>query len=58
MISLIEDGTYGGQSFEITLANGGLEIEFNSDYDLPDDVKAAADAAIDGIIDGSIVVFP
>jgi basic membrane protein A len=58
MIALIEDGTYGGQSFEITLENGGLEIEFNSDYALPDDVQAAADAAIDGIIDGSIIIFP
>jgi basic membrane protein A len=58
MISLIEDGTYGGQSFEITLENGGLEIEFNSDYDLPDEVMAKAEATIDGIIDGTITVFP
>ncbi|MFN2145407.1 MAG: BMP family protein, partial [Anaerolineales bacterium] len=54
MISLIEDGTYGGQAFVITLANGGLEVEFNADYALPDDVKAAAQAAIDGIVGGSI----
>ena len=58
MIQLIEDGTYGGQSFEITLANGGLVIDFNSEYALPDDVKTAAQAAIDGIVDGSITVFP
>jgi hypothetical protein len=58
MIQLIEGGTYGGQSFEITLANGGLEIDFNPDYALPDDVKAAGQAAIDGIVDGSISVFP
>jgi len=58
MIQLIEGGTYGGQSFEITLANGGLVIDFNPDYALPDDVKAAGQAAIDGIVDGSISVFP
>lgn len=58
MISLIENQTYGGQFFEITLENGGLEIEFNEDYDLPSDVKDAAQAAIDGIIDGSITVTP
>ncbi len=58
MLTLIEAGTYGGQSFEITLANGGLVIDFNADYALPDDVKAAAQAAIDGIIDGSINALP
>ena len=46
------------QYFEITLANGGLEIELNADYALPDDVKTAADAAIDGIVDGSVTIFP
>ena len=58
MIELIEDGTYGGQYYEITLVNGGLVIEFNADYALPDDIRAAADAAITGIVDGSITVFP
>jgi basic membrane protein A len=58
MISQIESGTYGGESFEITLANGGLVIDFNPDYNLPADAKHAADAAIEGISDGSIVVFP
>lgn len=58
MIDLIEDGTYGGQSFGLTLENGGLVIEYNPDFTLTDDVKAAADAAIDGIIDGSITVLP
>ena len=58
MIEMIEDGTYGGQSFAVTLENGGLVIEFNPDYALPDDVKDAADAAIDGIVDGSIDALP
>jgi basic membrane protein A len=54
MLSLIGDGTLGGQSFELTLENGGLEIEMNSQYALPDDVKSAAEETIQGIIDGSI----
>ncbi|MCD4751487.1 MAG: BMP family protein [Anaerolineaceae bacterium] len=58
MLELIEDGTYGGQSFELTLANGGLEMEINAEYDMPGDVKTAAEAAIDGIVDGSITIFP
>jgi basic membrane protein A len=58
MISLIEDETYGGQSFLITLENDGLEIEFNDAFDLPADVKDAAEAAIDGIVSGSISVEP
>jgi basic membrane protein A len=58
MLELIEGGTYGGQSFAITLANGGLVIEYNPDYALPDDVKAAAEAAIAGIKDGSVTIFP
>ena len=58
MLDLIDAGTYGGQAFTITLANGGLDIDYNSDYALPDDVKEAAEAAIEGIKDGSITIFP
>ncbi len=54
MLQLRDNGTKGGQTFEINLANGGLVIEFNDGFELSDDVKAAADAAIAGIIDGSI----
>lgn len=54
MLALREDGTLGGQAFEVNLENGGLEIEYNDGFELPDDVRAAADAAIAGIIDGSI----
>lgn len=58
IISLVNKGTLGGQSFEITLANKGLAIEFNPAYSLPDDVKKAAEAAIDGIAKGSIKALP
>ena len=47
-------GNLGGNSFEITLANGGLNIEFNPDFTVPGDATAAADDARAGIIDGSI----
>ena len=56
MIDLIQSGTYGGKSYAITLANGGLEMEYNADYPLPADVKALADATVAGIVDGSIMV--
>jgi basic membrane lipoprotein Med (substrate-binding protein (PBP1-ABC) superfamily) len=56
MISLIKAGTYGGEAYTITLANGGLVMDYNSAYALPDDVKALADETVQGIIDGSIVI--
>ncbi len=56
MIDLIKSGTYGGQSYALTLENGGLEMEYNPDFDLPEDVKALAEETIQGIIDGTIVI--
>ena len=56
MVTLIAEGTYGGQAYAITLENKGLVMEYNSGFDLPDDVKAAADEAVQGIIDGSITI--
>ncbi|MCF6277250.1 MAG: BMP family protein [Anaerolineales bacterium] len=56
MLALIGEGTYGGEAYTITLANGGLIMDYNSSYAIPDDVKALADATVAGIIDGSIVI--
>ena len=56
IIALISEGTYGGTAYTITLENGGLVMDFNGEFDLPEDVQAAADAAVEGIIDGSIVI--
>jgi basic membrane lipoprotein Med (substrate-binding protein (PBP1-ABC) superfamily) len=56
MISLIQNGTLGGQSFAVNLKNGGEVMEFNPQYQLPADVKAAADKTIAGIKDGSITI--
>lgn len=56
IIALIQDGTLGGKSFPINLANGGEVIEYNADYALPADAKALADKTVQGIIDGTIKI--
>ena len=54
IIANVKDGTLGGEAFVITLANEGLVIEYNEAYAVPAEAKAAADAAIAGLVDGSI----
>lgn len=56
MFANIDNGVLGGETYLITLENGGLEIAYNSAYELPADAIAAADAAMAGVIDGSITV--
>jgi basic membrane lipoprotein Med (substrate-binding protein (PBP1-ABC) superfamily) len=56
IIDLVKSGTLGGKAFSIDLANKGEVVELNPDYKLPDDVKAAAQSAIDGISKGTIKV--
>lgn len=56
IISLIQDGTLGGQSFEANLANGGEVIEFNPDYAISAEAQALAETTIQGIIDGTITI--
>lgn len=46
MIDKVQDGTLGGELYKITFANEGLVIEYNEDFDLPDDVKQIGDDAI------------
>ena len=58
MIAKIQSGELGGTAYSLTLDNGGLKIVYNDAVTVPDDVKAAADAAIQGIIDGSIDPMP
>ena len=58
MIAATEDGVYGGETYVLTLENGGLQIAFNPDFDLPADVMAQAEDVIAGIADGSITVTP
>ncbi|HEY6072775.1 MAG TPA: BMP family ABC transporter substrate-binding protein, partial [Anaerolineales bacterium] len=56
IISLINSGTMGGQSFRADLKNGGEVIEFNPDYALSAEAQALADKTIAGIKDGSIKI--
>lgn len=57
IIENVKKGELGGTSFELTLENGGLVMDYNPDYALPADVKAAADAAAAGIAAGTLSVF-
>lgn len=56
MISKIQAGTLGGESFRANLANGGEVIEFNPDYALSAEAKSLAETTIKGIIDGTIKI--
>jgi basic membrane lipoprotein Med (substrate-binding protein (PBP1-ABC) superfamily) len=56
IIAKVKSGQLGGEAFALTLANGGLKIDYNPDYALPEEVKALADETVQGIIDGSIVI--
>jgi basic membrane lipoprotein Med (substrate-binding protein (PBP1-ABC) superfamily) len=38
IINNVKSGKMGGESFALTLANGGLLMEYNPDFDLPADV--------------------
>lgn len=54
MVDKVQDGTLGGEVYVIDLENDGLVIEYNPGFDLPDDVRQAAEDTIAGIEDGSI----
>ena len=41
---------------EMLDVNGGLVMDYNAGYDLPDNVRSLADEAVQGIIDGSISI--
>jgi len=53
-----KNGKLGGETYVLQLKNGGLKISYGAGYQLPADVKQAAEAAIEGIKNGSIVVTP
>ena len=56
MIGLIQSGTLGGKNYALSLKNDGLVLAYNPDFDLPADVRALGDAAVKGIIDGTITI--
>jgi basic membrane protein A len=55
IISGLDSGVLGGETYTLTLANGGIVIEYNPDYPMPPDVAAEADTVTTGLIDGSVV---
>jgi basic membrane protein A len=58
LIAKIKTGKLGGETYTLRLNNDGLKVSFNPAYGVSADAKAAADAAIKGIKDGSIKVQP
>lgn len=54
IIADVEAGEINGVSFALTLENDGLLIEFNEDFELDEDVQAAAEEVMQAIIDGDI----
>ena len=56
IVNDIDAGTQGGRTYTADLANGGLVIEYNPDYPLPDAVRQRADEVAAGIVNGAIIV--
>jgi basic membrane lipoprotein Med (substrate-binding protein (PBP1-ABC) superfamily) len=56
IIDLMNQGTYGGTAYTISLENKGLVMDYNPDFDLPAEAKAAAEEAVAGITDGSVTI--
>jgi basic membrane protein A len=58
LVKNIKASKLGGDTYTLHLKDGGLKMAFNPGYSLPADAKAAGDAAVKGISDGSIKVNP
>jgi basic membrane protein A len=54
IIASRQAGVLGNKAYTLTFKNDGLVIQYNDAITVPDDVKAAADAAIEGIMNGEI----
>jgi basic membrane lipoprotein Med (substrate-binding protein (PBP1-ABC) superfamily) len=54
IIRSAELGVKGGKSYTLTFKNGGLVLKYNDAIAVPADVKAAAEAAIQGIMNDTI----
>ncbi|MDJ0497870.1 MAG: BMP family ABC transporter substrate-binding protein [Acidimicrobiia bacterium] len=54
IIAGIDSGSLGGETYTIDLSNGGIIIEYNDGYGLPDPVRDNAADTIAGIITGTI----
>ena len=51
-------GVLGNKAYTLTFKNKGLVIKYNDAVTVPAEVKAAADAAIAGINDGTVKPLP
>jgi basic membrane protein A len=58
IIAKIQAGELGGTAYTLTLENEGLKIEFGAGVEVSDEVKAAADTAIEAIVAGTIDPLP
>lgn len=58
ILNKVENGQLGGEALIITLANKGLYMEYNEGFARLAEVKDAAEAAVQGIVDGSIDALP
>ena len=58
MISNIKDGILGGEYYKLTLENNGLVMEFDKDFEVSDELMAAAEETLSGIILGDIIPIP
>ena len=58
MIANIKDGVLGGEYYKLTLANEGLVMEYDKDFEISDELMAIADETIAGIVSGDIVPIP
>lgn len=58
MISNIKEGILGGEYYKLTLANEGLVMEYDKDFEASEELMAIADATIAGIVSGDIAPIP
>lgn len=58
ILNKVDNGQLGGEALIITLANKGLYMEYNEGFARLNEVKDAAEAAVQGIINGSINPLP
>lgn len=58
MIASRQAGVLGNKSYTLTFKNQGLVIKYNDAVTVPAEVKSAAEAAINGIMDGSVKPLP
>lgn len=58
ILDKVENGQLGGEALIITLANQGLYMEYNEGFARLNAVKDAAEATVQGIVNGSINALP